>query len=298
MAQFDLKGYLAARKEIVDEALLGSLPELPPELERLSAAMKYSLLAGGKRVRPILCLAGAELAGAEPESVLPTACGLEFIHTYSLIHDDLPAMDDDDLRRGKPTCHVEFDEPTAILAGDGLLTEAFGLIATQAENLPAELVLRVVGMITRAVGCHGMVGGQVADMEAEGRTEHDLAQVEFIHAYKTGALLAVSLTSGAVLGGAEGETLDRIESFGRKVGQAFQIADDLLDIEGETDILGKPVGSDEARGKATYPAAVGPEASRIKARELVDSGLKDLAIFGAVADPLRRLAEYIITRRK
>ena len=296
MTPVELKEYLARRKELVDAELRLRLPRLAPELAVLEEAMGYSLMAGGKRLRPILCMAGAELAGAAPESVLATACGLEFIHTYSLIHDDLPAMDDDDLRRGLPTCHKKYGEAVALLAGDGLLTEAFGLIAAQARTHPAEAVVRVVALIARAVGASGMVGGQVADLGAEGRSGLKLPEIEFIHRRKTGALITVSLTSGAVLGGAGEGDLARIEDFGRKIGAAFQIADDLLDIEGETEVLGKPVGSDQARGKATYPAVAGLEEARKKAKDLIDDGLSSLKSFPGEAEPLRALAGYIITR--
>ena len=298
MTPSELKDYLKQRKAVVDGELIRRLPKLPPELSILEEAMAHSLMAGGKRLRPILCMAGAELAGAEAGSVLPTACALEFIHTYSLIHDDLPSMDDDDLRRGVPTCHVKYGEAAALLAGDGLLTEAFDIIADQARTHPAETVLRVSSLIARASGVWGMVGGQVADMRAENLTNLQVKDVEFIHALKTGALITVSLVSGALLGGAGKEELAAIENFGRNIGAAFQIADDLLDIEGDTETLGKPVGSDEAQGKATYPAAVGLEAARGKAKALIDEGLETIKTFGEAAEPLRALAVYIINRSK
>ncbi len=298
MTPSELKEYLKQRKEIVDAELLLRLPKLPPELSILEEAMAHSLMAGGKRLRPILCMAGAELMGAEPESVLPTACALEFIHTYSLIHDDLPAMDDDDLRRGVPTCHVKYGEAAALLAGDGLLTEAFDIIADQARTHDPGTVLKAASMIARASGVWGMVGGQVADMRAEGLTGLQAGDIEFIHALKTGALITVSLASGALLAGAGEEELAAVEGFGKKIGAAFQIADDLLDIEGDTETLGKPVGSDQAQGKATYPSAVGLEAARSKAKDLINEGLEALKSFGREAEPLRVLAVYIINRSK
>ncbi len=298
MSPFELKDYLGRRKIMVEAELRRRLPSLAPELAVLEEAMEYSLMAGGKRLRPILCMAGAELAGAEPETVLPTACGLEFIHTYSLIHDDLPAMDDDDLRRGLPTCHKKYGEAVALLAGDGLLTEAFGLIAAQAGTHVPEKVARVVSMIAGAAGAGGMVGGQVADLRAETLSGLKVRDIEFIHSCKTGALITVSLTSGAFLGGAGEREMEAVEDFGRKIGAAFQIADDLLDIEGDTETLGKPVGSDQARGKATYPSVAGLEKARDKAKDLIDEGLSQLKIFGERAEPLRALAGYIINRNK
>ncbi len=298
MSPFELKGYLKERKKMVDAELGRCLPHLPPGLSILDEAMSYSLMAGGKRLRPILCMAGAELAGAVPESVLPTACGMELIHTYSLIHDDLPAMDDDDLRRGLPTCHKKYGEAVALLAGDGLLTEAFGLIAGQAGTHPPRAVVEVISLIAGAAGAQGMVGGQVADLEAEGRTGLGVDDIEFIHNRKTGALITVSLVAGALLGGAESDENEAVKEFGDRIGAAFQIADDLLDIEGDTEVLGKPVGSDEARGKATYPAAIGLEAARVRAKDLIDEGLAALKMFGEKAEPLRALAIYIINRNK
>ena len=298
MSPFELKPYLAQRKRLVDRELGRCLEGLPDDFTRLRAAMSHSLMAGGKRLRPILCLAGAELAGADPLPVLPAACALEFIHTYSLIHDDLPAMDDDDLRRGLPTCHKKFGEGLAVLAGDALLTEAFALLAGLARSFPPEPVLRVVAQVARAAGVRGMVGGQAADLASEGKTELTEEEVVYIHTRKTGALITVSLTSGALLGGAGEKEMAAVESFGTRIGAAFQIADDLLDIEGRADILGKPVGSDQALDKATYPAAVGLEAARARAGELISEALKYLNVFPRRAEPLRVLAGYIINRNK
>jgi geranylgeranyl diphosphate synthase type II len=298
MSPFDLKEYLALRKKLVDGELEHCLERLPRDFTDLREAMAHSLMAGGKRLRPILCLAGAELTGADPASVMPAACALEYIHTYSLIHDDLPAMDDDDLRRGLPTCHKKFGEGLAVLAGDALLTEAFVLLADLARTFPAQRVLRVVTEVARAAGVKGMVGGQAADLASEGKTRLTEEEVVYIHRRKTGALITVSLTSGAFLGGAGEEEMAAVEGFGTRIGAAFQIADDLLDIEGRTDILGKPTGSDQALAKATYPAAVGLEAAREKAKRLVDEALGCLKIFPEKAEPLRAMAGYIINRDK
>lgn len=293
---FDLKAWLAKHKAVIDPQLEARLVALPPALANLRQAMAYSLMAGGKRLRPILCIAGAALGGLEAEKVMPTACALEYIHTYSLIHDDLPAMDDDDLRRGKPTCHKVFGEAMAVLAGDGLLTEAFDLAASQMEYSPAELVVEIVADLARAAGARGMVGGQVADMEAEGRTDLALEDVRFIHTRKTGALITVSIVSGAKLAGLSGAELEKVELYGQTVGAAFQIVDDLLDIVGHTDILGKPVGSDQERGKATWPALAGIEGSRERVEELIGRGCRAISHFGPAAEPLIALAEYIKTR--
>lgn len=294
--RFDLKDYLARRKAVVEEELVRLLVDLPPGLAGLREAMEYSLMAGGKRLRPILCMAGADLGGLDPKTVLPTACCLEFIHTYSLIHDDLPAMDDDDLRRGKPTCHKVFGEAMAVLAGDALLTEAFDLAAEQARYSPPEVVVEVIARLAEAAGARGMVGGQVADMLAEGRDDMGLEDVEFIHVRKTGALITVSLVAGARLAGLQGGDLAAVETYGRKTGAAFQIVDDLLDIVGRTDILGKPVGSDEERGKATWPALVGIDESRRKVSRLIDGAVTAIERFGEAAEPLTGLARYIETR--
>lgn len=296
---FDFKGYLKTKREMVDRALRGIFP--PPE--GLSAdivdAMTYSLFAGGKRLRPILCIAGAETVGGSGAAVLPVACALECIHTYSLIHDDLPVMDDDDLRRGKPTSHKVHGEALALLAGDGLLTEAFDIM-TRPElirGLPAERLLRAIHIIAHASGFNGMVGGQVVDIQMEGRTA-DLTTVDFIHRHKTGALITAAIVSGAVLGGGSEEDEAALESYGLKIGMAFQISDDILDIEGDREIMGKPVGSDEARQKMTYPALLGLEEARRVEKGLVDEAVEALARFDSSAEPLRHLAAYIIQRKK
>ncbi len=294
----DLKAYLAERRGLVNRALDGYLPAVRGPAFRVTEAMRYSLFAGGKRLRPILCLAGAEAVGGDPGEVLPVACALEMIHTYSLIHDDLPAMDDDDLRRGKPTCHKQFDEATAILAGDGLLTLAFqvlGEAALQYEGREAAL-LEVVRLLADAAGYRGMVGGQMLDLLAEGR-QVTLPELETIHRLKTGALLTAAVRSGALLGGASRGEVTLLTGYGEKFGLVFQITDDLLDVEGEAAEMGKATGMDAQRQKATYPALVGVEGARQWARRLVEQAVADLEPLGAPAAPLQELARYLLSRR-
>ncbi|KAF0218310.1 MAG: geranylgeranyl diphosphate synthase type [Geobacteraceae bacterium] len=295
----DLKKYLRERCKLVDEALDRFLPmedELPVSLHK---AMRYSVFAGGKRVRPILMLAACEAAGGDIALALPAACAMEMIHTYSLIHDDLPAMDDDDFRRGKPTNHKVFGEAVAILAGDALLTEAFILMSRpeHTAKVDSAALLSVIDEIARCAGSRGMVGGQVVDMESEGRTDIDFAMVQYIHTHKTGALIKASVKAGAILGGADKAGVDAITRYGEAVGLAFQIADDILDIEGTTEEIGKDAGSDEARGKATYPAVIGIRQSKERAGELVDLALEALSVFDEKAEPLREIAKYIVYRK-
>ncbi|OGP72903.1 MAG: farnesyl-diphosphate synthase, partial [Deltaproteobacteria bacterium RBG_13_58_19] len=258
----------------------------------------YSLFAGGKRLRPILCLAAAEAVGGAPSEVLPAASALEMIHTYSLIHDDLPAMDDDDLRRGQPTCHKQFDEATAILAGDGLLTEAFRILADAASQHEGReaVYLEVIRLLAAAAGYQGMVGGQMLDLLAEGR-QVTLKELETIHRAKTGALLTAAVRSGALLGGGSRDDVTRLTGYGEKFGLAFQITDDLLDIEGEAAEMGKTPGMDAQRQKATYPALLGLEKAKAWARHLIDAAVADLAPLGAPAEPLREIGRYLLVRR-
>jgi geranylgeranyl diphosphate synthase type II len=293
---FDLKQYLETRRLIVEKALESALPDHQGPEAKIVEAMRYSLFAGGKRFRPILCLAAAEAVGEEIEAAMPAACALEMIHTYSLIHDDLPAMDDDDLRRGKPTSHVVFGEAIAILAGDGLLTEAFVLLGDYHTLLP-ERALKLIGVIARAASYRGMVGGQVVDMLSQNKPA-DLETVQQMHSRKTAALISAAAEAGALAGRGTDDQVEALARYGRAIGLAFQIADDILDIEGDTEVLGKTAGSDVARGKVTYPAAVGLEGSRQAARELVQDALAALERFDQRADPLRALAKYIITRRQ
>ncbi len=262
-------------------------------------AMRYSLFAGGKRVRPILCLATGEAIDNSLEvadNLLPVACALECIHTYSLIHDDLPAMDDDALRRGKPTNHILFGEAGAILAGDGLLTFAFQLLSTEENSsLQAERRLRIVELIARAAGPLGMVGGQALDIESE-KTAVSFPVLQTIHRAKTGALITCSVQAGAIGGGATLEQMEKLTIYGEKIGLAFQIVDDILNVTSTTEQLGKATGSDASRGKATYPAFFGIEQTKVKAKEAVDMAIDALQGFDAKADRLRQLAAYIYTR--
>lgn len=296
---FDLKGYLAELTHQVDEALQHLLPPADEMPASLHDAMRYSVFAGGKRVRPALLLSACHAVGGDLSVALPFACAMEMIHTYSLIHDDLPAMDDDDWRRGRLTNHKVYGEATAILAGDALLTEAFILMSspTTVNHLPPDRVLRVIHEIARAAGSRGMVGGQVVDMESEGKGEVDLPTVQYIHTHKTGALIRASVVAGAVVGGGDAQSCRALERYGEMVGLAFQIADDILDIEGTTEEIGKDAGSDQARGKATYPAVMGIVAARERARELVDGAVEALSRFGDEAEPLRQIARYVVSRR-
>jgi geranylgeranyl diphosphate synthase type II len=295
---FSLVAYLSDRKALVDSALEACLQGGQNDPPVIFQAIRYSLLAGGKRIRPILCMAAAEAVGGKAEAVLPAACALEMIHTYSLIHDDLPAMDNDDYRRGRPTSHKVFGEDIAILAGDALLTEAFRLLTSREEmpGMPPERLLDVACEIAEAAGHSGMVGGQVLDIRAEGE-EVGLETLYAIHRRKTGALLRVSIRAGAILAGAGEEALAILSDYGGKIGLAFQIADDILNVEGDPLLLGKGTGSDAARGKVTFPSLMGIDASRARAAELVKDAISSLASFDDRAAPLRAIAHYILERR-
>ncbi|MBE9536581.1 MAG: polyprenyl synthetase family protein [Proteobacteria bacterium] len=293
----DIVKYLKEKKALVEAAMAGMAPGGKGLTDRLHQAMNYSLEAGGKRIRPILTIAACEALGGDINKVMPAACALEFIHTYSLIHDDLPAMDDDDYRRGEPTCHRAFDEATAILAGDGLLTAAFELLTRSDlfEGVDPATAMEVANDIARAAGHGGMVGGQQADMDAEGK-EVDLPTLEFIHTHKTGALILASIKAGAKLGGGSPKKIKALIKYGEAAGLAFQVADDILDVTGDTTTLGKDAGSDEARGKATYPAILGVREAKNRAAELLDTALDSLNTFDSKADPLREIARYIVNR--
>jgi geranylgeranyl diphosphate synthase type II len=292
----DLKKFLSEKRVLVD-GRLGEL--LPPEdsyPRTLHRAMRYSVFAGGKRLRPALVLAANEAVGGSEDSgaALDTACTFECIHTYSLIHDDLPAIDNDDLRRGKPTCHKVFGEATALLAGDALLTAAFAMIS-RSVDADGAAATRVAGELSAAAGSTGMIGGQVVDIESEG-VDVTFPVLEYIHIHKTGALIRSAVRCGAILGGCTEEDLAAITCYGEAAGLAFQIADDILDVEGSTEVLGKTIGADEARGKATYPALLGLDASKERAAELVERAVGSLSGFGAEAEPLRAIASYITSR--
>jgi geranylgeranyl diphosphate synthase type II len=303
--RFDLAGYLEARSRRVDRALDRLLLGARVEPPLIHAAMRYSVFAGGKRLRPVLCLAAAELCGGSAEKVMPTACGLELIHTYSLVHDDLPALDDDDFRRGRPTSHKKFGEGNAVLAGDALLTRGFELLARNARvpGVKASAVLRVIETVAEAAGTLGMVGGQVADLEMEGRGKaprkdaFHRRKLDYIHRSKTAALLRASLRAGALLAGGNPARVRALDEYGRAVGLAFQIADDVLDIVGDKKLLGKR-GSDRENGKLTYPSLYGLDASRARARAETARAHRALLPFGAAAAALHALADYIIERRK
>jgi geranylgeranyl diphosphate synthase type II len=264
---------------------------IPP---RLQEAMSYSLEAGGKRLRPILVLLSCEACGGTAEAALPAACAIEMVHTYSLIHDDLPAMDNDELRRGRPTNHVVFGEALAILAGDGLLTLAFEVLAS--DITPPETAAACCADLARAAGMAGMVGGQVADLEAEGRTVASLEELECIHRRKTGALLASGLTMGARIARAGNDDLHRLSSFGRCLGLAFQITDDLLDVCGTSQSMGKTVQKDASRGKLTYPSLLGEEASVLRAQCQIAEAREWIKPFGDRGRPLEALAQFVLER--
>ena len=300
MSTFDLHAFLRDRRERVERLLAetaGGWRVGTPE--RLAEAMAYSLLGGGKRLRPVLALAAFEACGGAPEDepvVRDFAVALESIHTYSLIHDDLPAMDDDDFRRGRPTCHRVFGEATAILAGDALLTEAFGVVAGGSEPQRA----RLVALLARAAGATGMVGGQQLDLEMTGRRDSAepplLDEIERVHRGKTGAMLAASVEGGAVAARAGERHVAALRSFGAALGLAFQIADDILDVVGDPEAMGKSGRGDEAKGKPTYPALVGLERARELARDARDRALEAVADLGPGAQALRALADYAIER--
>jgi len=281
----------------IETELGAALPSEEEAPNNLHKAMRYSALAPGKRIRPLLCVAAAEACGSEIEHVLPTACALECIHAFSLIHDDLPALDDDSLRRGRPTCHMAFGEAMAILTGDALFAMAFQLIARNHDRASAEAVVRVLATIAQASGTHGMVGGQVGDLEAE-HTDPTAEAVEYIHSHKTGALIYASVVSGGLLADAGQDQLGALSTYGHDIGKAFQIADDLLNVTGDADALGKPVGSDRDRSKATYVAVYGIQGAKQKASDLMTSASASLGGFGRSAEPLRLLARYMVDREQ
>ena len=295
IATFDLKAYLAERQPQVETALDAAIrPGYP---DTIHAAMRYSLLAGGKRLRPILCLASCEAVGGNPDLAMPMACALEMIHTMSLIHDDLPAMDNDDYRRGKLTNHKVYGEDIAILAGDGLLAYAFEYIATQTQGVSADRVLRAIAHLARAVGANGLVGGQVVDLESEGKAEISIETLMYIHNHKTGALFKSSVVCGAILAGATELEIEKLSKFAHNIGLAFQIIDDILDITATQAELGKTAGKDLQAQKATYPKLWGLEESRHQADKLVADAKTILAEFGDRARPLQALADYITDRK-
>lgn len=290
-----LPAYFDEDRLTVDAALDRLLPSETTQPNSIHQAMRYSVFAGGKRVRPMLCLETARMFHSDTEPALHPACAIEFIHTYSLIHDDLPSLDNDDLRRGKPTCHKKFGEATAILAGDALLTLAFETIA--ATPVEAERRAAMVTEVAKAAGTvNGMVGGQVADLEAEGRQVLP-EMLEYIHRSKTAALIRASVTAGALCAGASADDVARLRRFGEIIGWAFQVTDDILDVEGSSAALGKTAGKDAAQRKATYPAVYGLERSHEIAADLAAKAIGELAPLGRRAARLREVAEYLVLRR-
>lgn len=289
--------YLADCKKLVDEAIPLFLPEKDTYPERIHESMHYSLSAGGKRLRPTLLIAAAEAVGGSRNEVLPFAVAAEFLHTYTLIHDDLPALDNDSLRRGKPTNHKVFGEAIAILAGDALLTQAFVLMtnAFSMETIPHENILRASNEMGRAMSSTGVIGGQVVDLESEGKPI-EASTLEYIHIYKTGFFFKACVRVGAILSRADAKQLGALSRFGAHIGLAFQIIDDILDIVGDKVKLGKDVGSDVSKNKATYPALFGLEESKKKAENLVEEAITCLSDFGERANPLRDIARFFVQR--
>lgn len=291
---FDLPTYLADRRKQVEIALEQAVPITYPET--IYESMRYSLLAGGKRLRPILCLAACELMGGSVSAAMPTACALEMVHTMSLIHDDLPSMDNDDYRRGRLTNHKVYGEDVAILAGDALLTYAFEYVARATAGVPPDRVLRVIADLAKAVGAAGLVGGQVVDLASEGQADVTVETLDFIHTHKTAALLEISVTSGAILAGASDADIAKLGRYAQHIGLAFQIVDDVLDITATQEELGKSVGKDLQAQKVTYPSLWGIEASQQRAHDLIAEAKAELQAFGDLRKPLEAIADYIISR--
>ncbi|MFL6276282.1 MAG: polyprenyl synthetase family protein [Blastocatellia bacterium] len=292
-----ISDYLTRRATEVNQWLDALVPSETTPPTRLHRAMRYSLMAGGKRLRPILVLVAGESFGASTDNLMPAACAIEMIHTYSLIHDDLPAMDNDDLRRGRPTCHKAFDEATAILAGDALLTQAFRVLAAESPHLNAERQIRVIREISNAASTiDGMIGGQMADIESEGQPV-DETTLEYIHRSKTGALITAPVVVGGLIAGASEPELDKLRAYGQRIGLAFQIADDILDVTSTSEQLGKTAGKDLAAHKATYPALHGVEQSEARMQQLVSEAIDIVAGLGKDAGMLAELARFIVARK-
>jgi geranylgeranyl diphosphate synthase type II len=290
----NLNAYLAKQKKTVDRRLDKLLPKKDLYPQKVHEAMRYSLMIGGKRIRPVLTIAACEAVGGTARAALDTACAIELIHTYSLIHDDLPCMDNDDFRRGKPTSHKVFGEAAAVLAGDALLTRAFQICAGT-KDISDKTKPRLIALIARAAGSEGLIGGQIVDLDSEEK-DVPLKTLEYIHIHKTACLIRAAIEAGAVLGGASPRAFRSLGSFGSLIGLTFQIADDILDIVGTKEKLGKGIGKDAAQGKATYPSVYGIEKSRDILRRKTDEALKALAGFGTQAEPLREIARFIAAR--
>jgi len=295
---FDLDTYLLEKKGPIEEALHNSIQSTGPETDIICDSMLYSLMAGGKRIRPVLCIAACEMFGGKIETCMPTAVAIEMMHTMSLMHDDLPSLDNDDLRRGKPTNHVLFGESIAVLAGDALLSTSFEHVARETKGVAPEKVLDVLVRLGRSVGPWGLAGGQVMDIECEGKKDQvTLNDLRWIHTHKTATLLAVSVATGAILAGATPEQVKACETYGLDLGLAFQVADDVLDVTASTEDLGKTAGKDENNDKTTYPKLMGLEESKKEAKRLIDEAKSCLEPFGERAAPLLALADYIIDRK-
>ncbi len=291
----NLKGYLAERKKLIDREVIKYLPPFPKFGFRLYEAVKYALTVGGKRLRPILCLASCEAVGGNLEDAITPACAIEMIHTYSLIHDDLPAMDNDTLRRGHPTVWFQFDEATAILAGDALLNRAFEVLAEW--NFDCKVKIEVIKEISQASGMLGMVLGQQCDMDAEGRNDVSLEELLFIHRHKTGKLITASAVAGGITGKGSKEEIEALRSYGDKIGLAFQIIDDVLDVVGDQEKLGKNVGSDIEKGKVTFVTFYGVDGAKKKAEEEIEKAIESLSVFPSQkVEPLIKIAKFIIER--
>ncbi|WP_419655331.1 IspA: geranyltranstransferase (Farnesyl-diphosphate synthase) [Desulfosarcina variabilis str. Montpellier] len=296
---FDLKSYLAGVRQMVDNGLQQYLGDTASDV-RIMQAMTYSVMAGGKRLRPVLCIAAAEAVGGQRQHVLPLACAIEMIHTYSLIHDDLPAMDDDQTRRGKPTCHVKFDEATAILAGDALLTLAFEILADTGSRKSADertSWLTAISEVASAVGFKGMIEGQMRDITFEGTVLSE-ASLETLHRLKTGRLIEISVGTGALLSGASAKQQAALKTYAQRIGLAFQVADDVLNIKGDPERLGKATGTDQQRGKNTYPGLLGLDGAEHLAGQLINNALKAIDTFDNKADSLRAIAHYVVERTR
>lgn len=300
MDSFDLSSYLFSKQKQINRTI-DKIIDQTTNSSVVVSAMRHSLMAEGKRIRPVLCIAASQAVGGRTEDVLMAACALEMIHTYSLIHDDLPAMDNDDLRRGKPTCHIAFDEATAILTGDALLTLAFEILSSmEIDHVKINNALkwlRVINIIAKAAGYKGMIEGQIKDLAAEGN-RIGLKDLEKIHALKTGALIEASISTGAVLGNGSFEQIQQLNIYAKNIGLAFQVIDDILNVEGDPAVMGKDVGTDQVREKSTYPSILGIEKSKEFAKKLVNNALQALDYFDNKSDPLRAIAHYIIDRKK
>jgi geranylgeranyl diphosphate synthase type II len=295
---FNLTSYIKDKNNQLNLYLETIFSNMVPD-QQIVVAMKYSLMAGGKRLRPVLCLAATQAVGGNPNRAMPSAAALEMIHTYSLIHDDLPAMDNDELRRGKPTCHVAFDEATAILAGDALLTLAFQILSAEEIVDPqyAGAWLQVIQTLSTAAGYGGMIQGQMLDISSEGRCL-SRGELEHMHRLKTGALITAAVRCGAIIGNADQDQLEALDRYAENIGLAFQVADDILNVEGDPKLMGKAVGTDRLRDKSTYPSIMGLVESKQLSEKLVRQALQAIEDFNKGSDALRAIARYIIERRR